>query len=214
MCIGLSDPHVTVMMFLSLSIVCFRARTYDLVVFHRLEKRERLRQVVQKAGEEYLAAFAKEEGVIVTENGVCIKLLTENPVGGRPTRTSTVQVNYHGTLIDGTVFDSTLMSEDDEPQMFPLVQVIPGWRDGIMAMREGEKALIGIPASQAYGDTGTPDGRIPPGSAIMFRVELLKIMSGKVGGARRLLGSDGQEISSDDPKGILGADGKPMGGGK
>ena len=70
-----------------------------------------------------------------------------------------------GTMADGTVFDSTL---GGDPVTFPLAGVIPGWRNGVLKMHEGETAMLGIPPDQAYGAKGTPDGRIPPGSTLFF----------------------------------------------
>jgi FKBP-type peptidyl-prolyl cis-trans isomerase len=158
-----------------------------------------------------LNTMEQTEGVEKLETGVLVHILDKNESGQRPTRSSTVKVHYQGTLPDGTVFDSTLT---EDPVTFPLAQVIPGWRDGLLKMREGETAVLGIPPEQAYGLEGTPDGRIPGGSTIFFKVQLLNVLSAGIGGSPTLLGADGKKL---DPKGgtksgLLGADGKPVQG--
>lgn len=131
--------------------------------------------------------------------------------GVRPTRSSTVKIHYHGTLADGTTFDSTL---GGEPVVLPVAQVIPGWRDGVLKMHEGETALLGIPSEQGYGPQGTPDGRIPGGSALFFKVQLIEVMSAGIGGSPSLIGLDGKSMKSSDSEqassGLLGADGRPL----
>jgi hypothetical protein len=126
----------------------------------------------------------------------------------RPSKSSSVKVMYHGTLANGDVFDTTL---GGEPVVFPLNGVIPGWRDGILKMHEGETAMIGIPPEHGYGQEGTPDGSIPGGSTLFFKVQLLEIVSGGIGGGPSLLGSDGQKMKKkDEGSGLLGVDGKPL----
>lgn len=88
-----------------------------------------------------LNEMSQREGTETLESGVVVDITQMGPDGGaRPTRSSTVRVHYHGTLADGTVFDSTL---DGEPVTFPLANVIPGWVDGILSMYEGDTAMIG-----------------------------------------------------------------------
>ena len=82
-------------------------------------------------------------------------------------------MHYHGTLRDGTVFDSSV--ERKEPISFPLNGVIPCWTEGVQHMKVGEKAKLVCPSDIAYGDAGTPDGTIPPGATLVFEVELLGI---------------------------------------
>lgn len=158
-----------------------------------------------------LKNMADTPGVKVLENGVVLHILERGPEGEgegtRPTKGSTVAIHYHGTLSDGTVFDSTL---GGEPVKFPLAQVIPGWRDGVLAMHQGETAMLGIPPEQAYGTEGTPDGRIPGGSTLFFKIQLVEVLTGGIGGSP-LLGADGKKLKkNDDGPGLVGADGLPM----
>ena len=154
-----------------------------------------------------LETMAATEGVVTLPTGVVLHVLQDGPDGkgrgARPTQTSTVKIQYHGTLADGTIFDSTL---GGEPVSFPLASVIPGWRDGVLKMHEGETAMIGIPPEQAYGDKGTPDASIPGGSTLFFKVQLLEILNS----GPSLLGVDGQKLVKTASGGLLGADGKPL----
>lgn len=86
---------------------------------------------------------------------------------------STVQVHYHGTLVDGTVFDSSV--ERGEPIKFPLANVIQGWKEGVSMMKEGGKARLICPAEIAYGDSGAPP-HIAAGATIVFDVELISVL--------------------------------------
>lgn len=151
-----------------------------------------LREQLEKRGREMLQNMAETEGVKVLDSGVILHVLEDGPGGPgqgiRATKASVVQIHYHGTLADGTVFDSTL---GGDPVNFPLAQVIPGWREGVLAMHEGETAMLGIPPEQGYGPQGTPDGRIPGGSALFFKIQLLKVLTGEIGGSG-LVGPDGK----------------------
>ena len=89
-----------------------------------------------------------------------------------PSKESVVKVHYHGTLADGTVFDSSV--QRGEPAVFPLNQVIRGWTEGLQLMKVGSKFRFAIPSDLAYGDQGT--GPIPPAAALVFEVELLEIV--------------------------------------
>lgn len=167
---------------------------------------------MEAAGREMLAEMAQTEGAMTLATGVVLHVLEHGPEGPgrgkRPTKASTVKIHYHGTLADGTVFDSTLAGD---PVVFPLGGVIPGWRDGVLKMHEGETAMLGIPPEQAYGDSGTPDGRIPGGSTLFFKIQLLEIMSASIGGGPELLGADGKKLDKKSAgTGLLGADGRPM----
>jgi FKBP-type peptidyl-prolyl cis-trans isomerase FkpA/FKBP-type peptidyl-prolyl cis-trans isomerase FklB len=95
-------------------------------------------------------------------------------VGPKPTAASTVEVHYHGTLTDGTVFDSSV--DRGEPIKFPLSGVIPAWQEGVQLMAEGTKATLVCPSTIAYGDNGSPPV-IPPGATLIFEVTLLKVVS-------------------------------------
>jgi len=186
-----------------------RGRELDQLIAGRANA---LREKLEARGREMLQNMADTEGVITLDSGVCVHVLEHGPdgpgEGAYPTAGSVVMIHYHGTLSDGTVFDSTL---GGEPVKFPLAQVIPGWRDGVLAMHQGETAMIGIPPEQAYGAEGTPDGRIPGGSTLFFKIQLVEILSGAVGGSPTLLGADGQAFNSNEGgSGLIGPDGQPM----
>ena len=125
-----------------------------------------------KLSQEYLAENAKKDGVITTESGLQYKVLTQG-TGPAPTGDSMVQVHYRGNLVDGTEFDSSY--ERGEPATFPLNNVIPGWTEALKMMKEGDKWILVIPPELAYGERGAPPV-IPPNSALIFEVELLKVL--------------------------------------
>jgi FKBP-type peptidyl-prolyl cis-trans isomerase FkpA len=117
-------------------------------------------------------AAAKETGAVKTASGVVCK--TINPgQGPSPKATDVVQVNYRGTLVDGTEFDAS--AKHGGPATFRLNGVVPCWTEGVQLMKLGEKAKLVCPSETAYGDRGTPDGSIPPGATLVFEVELLAI---------------------------------------
>lgn len=89
-----------------------------------------------------------------------------------PKASDTVKVHYHGTLLDGTVFDSSVLR--GEPATFPLNQVIPGWTEGVQLMKVGDKFKFTVPPELAYGPR-SPSPKIPPNSTLVFEVELLEI---------------------------------------
>lgn len=122
-------------------------------------------------GEAFLAENAQKEGVNVTESGLQYEILTLGK-GPKPSATDRVKVHYHGTLIDGTVFDSSY--ERGEPIVFGLNQVIKGWTEGVQLMPVGSKFRFFIPYQLAYGERGAGQS-IPPYSALIFEVELLGI---------------------------------------
>ena len=130
-----------------------------------------------KKGTDYLAANAKKEGVKTTASGLQYKVMKAGADGGKsPKATDTVKVHYHGTLIDGTVFDSSV--QRGEPISFPLNGVIPGWTEGVQLMKVGDKFQFTIPSALAYGEQGA-GGTIGPNSTLVFEVELLGIEAGK-----------------------------------
>jgi len=130
-----------------------------------------------KKGADYLAANAKKEGVKTTASGLQYKVMKAGADGGKsPKATDTVKVHYHGTLIDGTVFDSSV--QRGEPISFPLNGVIPGWTEGVQLMKVGDKFQFTIPSALAYGEQGA-GGAIGPNSTLIFEVELLGIEAGK-----------------------------------
>ena len=125
----------------------------------------------KQKGAEYLAANRVLEGVETTESGLQYKVLQQGTGQQHPKATDTVKVHYHGTLLDGSVFDSSV--ERGEPIEFSLHQVIKGWTEGLQLMLVGEKTRLFIPSELAYGDRAA--GTIGPGSTLIFDVELLEI---------------------------------------
>ena len=125
----------------------------------------------KEAGEKFLAENAKREGVKVTESGLQYEIL-EPSLGQKPKATDTVRVHYEGTLIDGTVFDSSY--KRGESITFPLNGVIKGWTEGLQLMSIGSKYKFFIPYQLAYGERGA-GASIPPYAALIFTVELLGI---------------------------------------
>jgi FKBP-type peptidyl-prolyl cis-trans isomerase FklB len=128
-----------------------------------------------KDGEAYLAANAKKEGVKATKTGLQYRVLKEGK-GKTPKATDSVKVHYHGTLIDGSVFDSSV--ERGEPISFPVGGVIAGWTEALQLMKEGDKWQLVIPSKLAYGEQG-PGGKIGPNSTLIFDVELLAVEAAK-----------------------------------
>jgi FKBP-type peptidyl-prolyl cis-trans isomerase len=123
-----------------------------------------------KAGEAFLAANAKKEGVKTTASGLQYKVINSG-TGPSPKLTDTVKVHYHGTLIDGTVFDSSVRR--NMPVTFSVNGVIPGWTEALQLMKVGDKWQLVIPSKLAYGEQGPPS--IGPNSVLIFEVELLGI---------------------------------------
>lgn len=122
------------------------------------------------AAAKFLEDHAAKEGAVKTESGLIITELTAG-TGASPKSTDTVTVHYHGTLRDGTVFDSSV--ERKEPATFPLNGVIKGWTEGLQLMKIGGKSRLVCPADLAYGDEGRPG--IPGGAPLVFEVELISI---------------------------------------
>jgi FKBP-type peptidyl-prolyl cis-trans isomerase FkpA len=113
----------------------------------------------------------KKEGVVTTASGLQYEVVTEGS-GTKPGAEDTVTVNYEGTLVDGTVFDSSYTR--GEPAEFPLNMVIPGWSEGLMLMNVGSTYRLYIPSDLGYGPQGMP-GAIPPYATLIFDVELISI---------------------------------------
>lgn len=124
-----------------------------------------------RLGNEFLAQNKTKEGVLSTASGLQYQVLNQGSGTIHPKASDTVTVHYHGTLIDGTVFDSSI--ERGEPIAFPLNRVIKGWTEGVQLMVEGDKYRFFIPSDLAYGNRST--GKIGGGSVLIFDVELLKI---------------------------------------
>ena len=138
--------------------------------FTKLEQQQR--DAAKSEGERFLAENAKRPGVTVTPSGLQYEVLTEG-TGRSPKATDTVRCHYHGTLIDGTVFDSSY--QRNQPADFGLNQVIAGWTEGVQLMKEGAKYRFYLPYHLAYGEHGAGNS-IPPYAALVFDVELLKVL--------------------------------------
>ena len=127
----------------------------------------------EAAGAAFLAKNAKEPGVVTTASGLQYKIVHEGPAGGyHPKGEDDVRVNYEGTLLDGTVFDSSYQA--GMPVVFRLHTLIPAWVEGIALMKPGDEFMMYVPAKLAYGDDGA--GKIPPGSTLVFKIELLGVL--------------------------------------
>jgi len=124
----------------------------------------------KKEGEAFLAENKKKEGVITLPSGLQYKVLTAGK-GKKPTDTDTVTVQYRGTLINGTEFDSSYRR--GQPATFPVRGVIPGWTEALKLMEPGAKWQIFVPPKLGYGERQF--GRIPPNSVLVFDMELLSI---------------------------------------
>lgn len=126
-----------------------------------------------QAGKDFLAENATKEGVMTTASGLQYMVLTEgaDANAAMPAETDTVNVHYHGTLTDGTVFDSSV--DRGEPISFPLNGVIPGWTEGLQLMNVGDKYRFFVPSELGYGAQGA--GPIGPNATLIFDVELLGI---------------------------------------
>ena len=138
-----------------------------------MQKQEAERsKFMRKAGEDFLAENAKKDGVVVLPSGLQYTVLTEG-TGAQPKATDQVKCHYEGRLIDETVFDSSY--QRGEPAVFPLNGVIAGWTEGVQLMKEGAKYRFFIPYNLAYGERGAGNS-IPPYAALVFDVELIKVM--------------------------------------
>ncbi len=126
----------------------------------------------RKAGQAFVDKAAAEKGAVKTPSGAIVTTLKPG-TGPSPTASDKVKVHYHGTLMDGTVFDSSV--QRGEPITFPLSGVIKCWTEGMQQMKVGGKSRLVCPADTAYGDRGAPP-KIKPGATLVFEVELLEIV--------------------------------------
>ena len=129
-------------------------------------------KVHKEAGEKFLAENGKKAEVVTLPSGLQYQVLKEGN-GKKPSAKDTVKCHYEGTLIDGTVFDSSY--QRGEPATFPLQQVIAGWTEGLQLMQEGAKYRFFIPYRLAYGEGGA-GAQIPPFAALIFDVELIEVV--------------------------------------
>lgn len=136
-----------------------------------LELSEKKSQEATAEGSSFLIENAKKEGVITTSSGLQYEIIT-NGIGATPSESDKVTVHYHGTLLDGTVFDSSV--DRGQPATFPVNGVIPGWVEALQLMNVGSKYKLYIPSDLAYGERGA-GGAIGPNATLIFEVELLSI---------------------------------------
>ena len=148
------------------------AEAQQLVQKHLQECQENQGKAVREAGEAFLAENAKKDGVVVLPSGLQYTVLREGTLR-KPKATDSVECHYEGRLIDGTVFDSSY--KRGQSATFPLNGVIAGWTEGVQLMGEGAKYRFFIPYHRAYGERGA-GGSIPPYAALVFDVELVKVL--------------------------------------
>ena len=150
--------------------------TFQNIIIAEMQKQQENilanKATLEAAGKTFLAENAKKKGIKATSSGLQYQIITKAKKKAKiATPTSYVTVHYHGTLIDGTVFDSSI--ERQEPISFNLDQVIEGWQEGLQLMAEGAKFKLYIPHELAYGSEQA--GEIPPFSTLIFEVELIKV---------------------------------------
>lgn len=144
----------------------------DQAIQKYMADREKVKgEEAKKNGQAFLEENKKKEGVKTTASGLQYIVMKEG-TGPKPTLNDKVTTHYHGTLIDGTVFDSSV--ERGQPATFPVSGVIPGWTEALQMMPVGSKWKLFVPSELAYGERGA-GGKIPGNSVLIFEVELLKI---------------------------------------
>lgn len=147
--------------------------SYQRIIRHRqIEKIKLESEENRKKGADFLEANKKKEGVITLASGLQYKIL-KNGEGPVPKATDTVECHYVGTLIDGTVFDSSY--DRGKPAVFQVGQVIQGWIEALQIMKTGSVWMLYVPTDLAYGDRGAGD-MIKPGATLVFKIELLGIV--------------------------------------
>ena len=144
-----------------------------LAIFYFVKKGSNKKLAVENVafGQEFLAKNKLNDGVLQTASGLQYQVLIKGEGSVHPSANSTVKVHYHGLLLDGKVFDSSV--ERGKAISFPLNQVIKGWTEGVQLMVVGDKFKFFIPAELGYGNSAA--GSITPGSLLIFEVELLEI---------------------------------------
>jgi len=146
----------------------------DIVNKYFAELEEKMNAANIEAGKKFLEENKKREGVVTLPSGLQYEVITEGNVGRYAKATDQVQCHYEGTLIDETLFDSSI--KRGQPATFGVNQVIPGWVEALQLMPEGAKWKLYIPSDLAYGAQGAGE-MIPPHSTLVFEVELQKILS-------------------------------------
>ena len=146
----------------------------DIVNKYFAELEEKMNAANIEAGKKFLEENKKREGVVTLPSGLQYEVITEGNFGHYSKATDQVQCHYEGTLIDGTLFDSSI--KRGQPATFGVNQVIPGWVEALQLMPEGAKWKLYIPSDLAYGAQGAGE-MIPPHSTLVFEVELQKILS-------------------------------------
>ena len=146
----------------------------DIVNKYFAELEEKMNAANIEAGKKFLEENKKREGVVTLPSGLQYEVITEGNVGRYAKATDQVQCHYEGTLIDGTLFDSSI--KRGQPATFGVNQGIPGWVEALQLMPEGAKWKLYIPSDLAYGAQGAGE-MIPPHSTLVFEVELQKILS-------------------------------------
>ena len=145
--------------------------SYQVIQDRQKAKASELDSKRQALAEQFMKANAARDEVTTTDSGLQYEVL-ETGSGDRPGPQSTVVTHYHGTLVDGTVFDSSV--ERGQPAEFGVHQVIPGWTEALQMMSVGDKWRIACPPKLAYGDQGAGD-TIPPNTALVFEIHLIEI---------------------------------------
>ncbi|GLS27558.1 FKBP-type peptidyl-prolyl cis-trans isomerase [Marinibactrum halimedae] len=140
---------------------------------HLQSKKDEEAERLGAEGKAFLVENAKKDGVVVLDSGLQYQVLVEGD-GEKPTNTSTVRTHYHGTLIDGTIFDSSV--DRGQPAEFPVNGVIAGWTEALQLMGVGSKWRLFVPYNLAYGERGA-GGAIGPYATLIFDVELLDIVA-------------------------------------
>ena len=166
-----SDPDLTMEeMFAALEL--FQQRQQELME-QELEQNRAVAAEALAAGQQFLSENGARDGVTTLDSGLQYEVLSAGPGGASPGVSDAVLAHYHGTLIDGAIFDSSV--DRGEPAQFALAQVIPGWTEALQLMSVGDHWRLFIPAELAYGET-SPTPAIPANSVLIFDVELLEIV--------------------------------------
>lgn len=136
------------------------------------EKAAKEGEIALKEGQEFLEANKKKQGVVTLPSGLQYKIIREG-TGAKPSQDDVVEMRYHGTLIDGTVFDST--KDREQPVSFPVNGGIQGFSEALMLMNEGSIWEIYIPGNLGYGENPRPGGPIKPNSVLIFEIDMVKV---------------------------------------